>query len=185
MWQNIMNFQQIFQNVTEYINLQQIFQNVTGHSALSHSLVAMMAFFCICTLECGQKLWKFRYRTNQIIQNWFFAGILVLKDEKMQMSQNTLICIFWPWPWPVFLHICVLQLSSLIYPFAPCSQWTIYFKRSTFFIQLTYLVFKWTNPCSMWLLVTSLFQICVAKVIHQNLEWKRNDWTATKAVFCL
>ena len=140
MWQNIMNFQQIFQNVTEYINLQQIFQNVTGHSALSHSLVAMMAFFCICTLECGQKLWKFRYRTNQIIQNWFFAGILVLKDEKMQMSQNTLICIFWPWPWPVFLHICVLQLSSLIYPFAPCSQWTVYFKRSTFFIHLTYLV---------------------------------------------
>ena len=33
---------------------------------------------------------------------------------------------------------------------------------------------KWTNPCSMWLLVTSLFQICVAKVIHKNLEWMRN-----------
>ena len=26
----------------------------------------------------------------------------------------------------------------------------------------------------MWLLVTSLFQICVAKVIHKNLEWMRN-----------
>ena len=88
MWQNVMNFQQIFQNVTECyefsadiskydrmlwifsryfkmwhnnMNFQQIFQKVTNHSALSHSLVAMATFFCICTLECGQKLWKFRY----------------------------------------------------------------------------------------------------------------------------
>ena len=172
MWQNVMN-------------LQHIFQNVTDHSALSHSLVAMAAFFCICTLECGQKLWKFRYMTNQINQNCVYTAILVLKDENIQISQITLICISWPWPWPVFLHICVLQLSSLIYPFAPCSQWTVYFKRSTFFIKLTYLVFKLTNPCSMWLLVTSLFQICVTKVIHQDLEWMRNDWTTTKAFFCL